>query len=271
MAEKEKQTRTDDPDLPATIIQVRHLVAAYGENTILNDVSLDVMTGEILVILGGSGCGKSTLMRHMIGLEQPVSGDIRISGQKLGDLGERAQIEIRKQIGVLFQGSALFGSMTVAENIALPIEEYTQLPRSIVDQLVHIKLCTVGLDGYAEYLPSELSGGMKKRAGLARALALNPRIVFLDEPSAGLDPITAAEIDDLIIDINTSLGTTMIIITHELASIMRIAQRAIMLDRSVKGIIATGHPHQLKQKSRHPMVQQFFNRKARETEKAMRP
>jgi len=244
------------------IIRVKDLVARYGNQTILDGVSFDVPKGGILVILGGSGCGKSTLLRHMIGLNEAAAGSVVIGGVDIADGGESAVRRAMQQIGVLFQGAALFGSMTVGENVALAVSSYTTLPQTAVANLVAMKLCMVGLGGYADYLPSELSGGMKKRAGLARALALNPAILFLDEPSAGLDPITSAEIDDLILYINRQLGTTMVIVTHELESIMRLSSRAIMLDKSTKGIIAEGDPRELKAHSDIPIVKQFFNRQA---------
>jgi phospholipid/cholesterol/gamma-HCH transport system ATP-binding protein len=242
------------------IIKVRSLIARYGKDVILDNVSFDVFSGEILVILGGSGCGKSTLLRHMIGLDSPYSGKIILDDVDITSGNDASFHNTLTKIGVLFQGSALFGSMTLEENIALPIEEYSGLTTSAIESLVKMKLGMVDLSGYENHMPSELSGGMKKRAGLARALALNPKILFLDEPSAGLDPVTSSEIDELILHINKSIGTTMIIVTHELASIFRVAQRVIMLDKTSKGIIAQGDPGYLRDHSQIPFVRQFFNR-----------
>lgn len=248
---------------PDPIIKVRGLTAGYGGQTILDNIDLDVIAGEIFVVLGGSGCGKSTLLRHIVGLSRPRSGRVWIDGDEITAGDDRVQQRALRKIGVLFQGGALFGSMTLAENVALPIAQYTDLPGPAIDHLVKMKLCMVDLDGFENYLPSELSGGMKKRAGLARALALNPKILFLDEPSAGLDPITSAQIDELILRVNHSLGTTIVIVTHELASIFSVAHRVIMLDKSTRGIIAQGDPQALKDQSPNPLVRQFFNRQAR--------
>ncbi len=244
------------------IISVKNLVAKYGEVTILNNLTFDVNHGDIFVILGTSGCGKSTLMRHMVGLNQVFSGNIEIDGIDITTCNS-ADFEIAsKNYGILFQGSALFGSMTLAENVALPLKDFTDLPSHAIDSIVKMKLHMVGLSGFENHLPSEISGGMKKRAGLARALALNPKILFLDEPSAGLDPVISAGLDELILQINKSIGTTLVIVTHELESIFTVASRAIMLDKVSKGIIAEGHPKRLKEESSLPAVQNFFNRRA---------
>ena len=242
------------------IINVKNLVARYGDDLILKDISFDVFEGEILVVLGSSGCGKSTLLRHMIGLNKPFSGNIMIEGEDITS-SYGSYFNALKKIGILFQSSALFGSMTVAENIALPIQEYSGLSKSSIANLVRMKLCMVNLGGYENYLPSEISVGMKKRAGLARALALNPKILFLDEPTAGLDPVSSAEIDELILLINKSIGTTIVIVTHALDSILNVAQRIIMLDKKTKSIIAEGDPRYLKDNSQNVSVRQFFNRK----------
>jgi len=242
------------------IIQVKDLVAGYGENVILKDISFDVYEGEILVILGGSGCGKSTLLKHLIGLIPPISGQVVIDGKELTDGDEETYQQVLRKIGILYQSGALLGSMSIAENVALPILEYTSLSAAHVATLVTMKLNLVDLGGFENYLPSEISGGMKKRAGLARAMALNPKILFFDEPSAGLDPVTSAELDNLIIHLNKSFGTTMVIVTHELQSIFAVAHRVIMLDKISKGIIAEGDPEYLRDHSRNPFVRRFFNR-----------
>ncbi len=244
------------------IIQVKNIVARYGDELILDRISFDVHRGEILVILGASGCGKTTLLRHMIGLNRPISGRVFIDGDDITACDDTRLQKILKKVGILFQGSALIGSMTAAENVALPINEYLDFSKNARDNIVRIKLCIVNLSGYENFLPSELSGGMKKRAGLARALALNPKILFLDEPTSGLDPVSSAQIDDLILGINQRTQTTVVIITHELDSIFKVAQRVIMLDKSTKGIIAEGDPHYLKDHSPNLAVKQFFNREA---------
>jgi phospholipid/cholesterol/gamma-HCH transport system ATP-binding protein len=243
-------------------IDVRNVTCRYGEDTILRDISFKVYRGEIFVILGGSGCGKSTLLKHIIGLYAPAEGDILIQGRSIVKASSRERLEIQKSFGVLYQSGALFGSMTLAENIALPLQEYTKLSPEAINLMVRLKLKLVRLTGFENHIPSEISGGMKKRAGLARAMALDPQILFFDEPSAGLDPITSAEMDDLILQINESLGTTMVIVTHELPSIFKIAKRIIMLDKATQGIVAEGDPHELKDSSEDPLVRDFFNRKA---------
>lgn len=247
-----------------TVIQVRDLTTGYDEEVILNNVSFDVHRGEIFIILGGSGCGKSTLLRHMVGLRQPYRGKVLIEGKDVVTAEGKEREGILRKFGVLFQSSALLSSMTLAENVALPLQEYTHLPRHMIDFLVRAKLGMVGLRGYEGYLPDQLSGGMKKRAGIARAIALDPEILFFDEPSAGLDPVTSSNLDDLIIQLNASLGTTMVVVTHELPSIYAIAHRVIMLDKGTKKIIAEGRPADLRDKSADPFVRDFFNRQVRE-------
>ena len=246
-----------------TVIRVKNLIAKYGDEVILNNISLDVFSGEILVILGGSGCGKSTLLKHMVGLAAPSSGSVFIDGVDITGCGTKTLHNILKRIGILFQSSALLGSMTVAENIALPITEYSLMPKNSVDLIVKLKLRLVELEGFDNYLPSELSGGMKKRAGLARALALNPKILFLDEPTAGLDPVISSEIDELIMQINSRLGTTIVIVTHDLDTIFTVANRVVMLDKNTKGIIAEGDPKNIRDHSPDPSVRQFFKRNAK--------
>ena len=247
------------------VIEVRDLVGGYGDDIILDHVSFNVFQSEILVILGGSGSGKSTLLKHLIGLLSPVSGEVRIEGEDIYHCNDLAFKRILRKIGVLYQSSALFGSMTLAENVALPLEEYTDLPKGTLDALVRMKLNQVGLAGFENYLPAELSGGMKKRAGLARAMALNPKILFFDEPGAGLDPVTAAGIDHLIRQMNQNLRTTMVIVTHELPSVFALAHRVIMLDQRIKGIIAEGDPKDLRDNAKDLYVKRFFNREAEQS------
>jgi phospholipid/cholesterol/gamma-HCH transport system ATP-binding protein len=251
-------------DKKNTIVEVADLTAAYGDTVILDNISFDVYKGEKFIILGGSGCGKSTLLKHMIGLYKPAHGSIVIEGQDIATAEGDERIEILKSIGVAYQLGALFGSMTVLENVRLPLEEYTDLNREAMDLIGRMKLNLVGLTGSENKMPSELSGGMIKRAALARAMALDPDILFLDEPSAGLDPITSAELDQLIIRLAKSLGITFVIVTHELNSIYNIADRVIMLDKSTKGIIATGKPAYLRDNSDIPIVQKFFRRQTDE-------
>lgn len=242
------------------VIVVDALSARYDGNVILEDVSFEVYQGETFIIMGESGCGKSTLLKHMIGLHRPYQGKVVINGVDIFAAGDAELNNVRMGIGVLFQTAALFGSMTLADNVALPIREYMHLSAETVDLIVRMKLGMVNLAGYGNHLPSELSGGMRIRAGLARAMALDPRILFLDEPSAGLDPVTAAEIDILIKSINEGMRTTMVIITQELASIFNIGSRVIMLDKKKKGILAEGDPRELKEKSTDPRVVNFFRR-----------
>lgn len=243
------------------IINVVNFTAAYGDNVVIDDITFDVYRGEKFIILGGSGCGKSTLLKHMIGLYKPASGKILIEGRDIAAADGDERIDILKGIGVAYQLGALFGSMNVIENVMLPLDEYTDLGRDAKELVAKMKLGIVGLAGSEEKMPSELSGGMIKRAALARAMALDPDILFLDEPSAGLDPITSAGLDELIINLSKSLGVTFVIVTHELNSIYNIADRVIMLDKSTRGIIATGDPRDLRDNSDIPLVQMFFRRK----------
>ncbi len=242
------------------IIEVENLTARFGDDTIFADVSFQVFQGEILVILGGSGCGKTTLLKHLIGLYRPYTGRILINGVDVNTKNEAELRRLRMHFGVLFQSGALFGSMTLAENVALPLQEYTDLSPAAIEAIVKMKLSLVNLAGYENHLPEEISGGMKKRAGLARAMALDPTVLFFDEPSAGLDPISSVELDNLIKGINAGMGTTMVIVTHELESIFSIAHRVVMLDKSAKGIIAVGDPKDLKEHSPDLRVTSFFNR-----------
>lgn len=243
------------------VIEARGLTTAYDGRVINENVSFSVRRGEVFVVVGGSGCGKSTLLRHLVGLQQPVSGDVLIKGESLVAAEGARREALLRTFGVLFQSGALFGSMTVAENVELPLEEYTSLAPASRELLVRMKLSLVGLTGSENQVPSELSGGMRKRAGLARAMALDPDILFFDEPSAGLDPVTSAQLDNLVIQLNKSLGTTMVVVTHELASIFAIADRVIMLDKETKGIIAEGTPEELKNDKTNAKAYAFFNRR----------
>ncbi len=245
---------------PPPIIRVERLRAGYGTDVLLDDVSFDVMSGEVFVILGASGCGKSTLMKTMIGLHPPLGGRVLIDGDDVMLADESRGWSILRKFGVTYQMGALFGSMTVLENVRLPLEVHTALPPDAIELVARMKLRMVGLDSFAQLMPAELSGGMQKRAAIARAMALDPKILFLDEPSAGLDPITSSALDQLILTLSGSLGITFVVVTHELASIFTIADRVIMLDRPSKGIIAEGDPAQLRDSSDNPWVRRFFNR-----------
>jgi len=241
------------------ILEVRGLTIGWGDVVLQRDLTFHVRRGEVFAILGRSGSGKSTMVRFLVGLETPIAGDVRIAGQDPAVMAAGLP-----PFGVMFQGGALFGSMTVGENVALPLHEHTDLPPNAAAAIARAKLALVGLEGAFDKLPSELSGGMKKRAAIARALALDPELVFLDEPSAGLDPITAAGIDDLIKTLNRSLGVTCVVVTHELDSIFAIADRCIVLDDQGRGIVAEGDPMSLRQ-STDPLVRDFFTRRSRST------
>jgi phospholipid/cholesterol/gamma-HCH transport system ATP-binding protein len=246
--------------LPTDQISVRDLTMAYGDFVVMRDINFDVSPGEVFVIMGGSGCGKSTLMRHLLGMLEPASGEIFFGGESF----TRAPLEVRetylRRFGVLFQGGALWSSMTLVENIALPLEEYTDLPAGDIRAIASLKLALVGLRGFEDYYPSEISGGMRKRAGLARAMALDPEILFVDEPSAGLDPISSRLLDDLILELRESLGTTFVVVTHELASIFTIATKSIFLDTITRTATAIGHPAWLRDHSEDPAVRAFLRR-----------
>jgi phospholipid/cholesterol/gamma-HCH transport system ATP-binding protein len=241
------------------VISVKDLRVQYGDREILHGINFQVNARETIVILGGSGSGKSTLLRTMVGLEKPTSGCVWVGGTDLAKASAAEMDEVRKRIGLSFQGGALIGSMTVGENIALPLREHTDLEKSTIEVIVRIKLKQVGLIKFEHFMPSELSGGMRKRAAVARAMAMDPEILFFDEPSAGLDPIIAAGIDQLILDLKQALGVTIVVVTHELASAFLIADRIIVLDAGQ--ILAALPPDELK-KSTHPRIQQFLNRVA---------
>lgn len=243
--------------MPETIIQIKDLVAKYENRTVLNGINLDIFRGESITILGKSGCGKSTLLRHIIGLHTPASGQVLIKGHDMTTMDEDKKVEILKKIGMLFQSSALFNSMTIGDNVALPLREHTELEESTIKIMTNMKLDMVGLAGFEGFKPSQLSGGMKKRAGLARSLAMDPEILFCDEPSAGLDPVVAAGIDNLILNLKKAFKMTIVIVTHEMASVEIIADRVAMMHEGK--ILAVGPLDELKSQN-NPIINQFFNR-----------
>jgi phospholipid/cholesterol/gamma-HCH transport system ATP-binding protein len=239
------------------MISLRNLRVSYGEREILHGISFDVMRGETLVILGGSGSGKSTLLRTLVGLETPSSGEIWLKGKNIAAISSSEMDEIRKKIGMSFQGGALFGSMSVGENVALPLREHTRLEDSTIEIILRLKLDQVGLAGFENYMPSQLSGGMKKRAAVARAMAMDPEILFFDEPSAGLDPIIAAGVDQLILEVKKAFRMTIVVVTHELASAFLIADRMVLIDKG--NVVAIGTTAEMRS-STHPRVRQFLDR-----------
>ncbi|MHC5109095.1 MAG: ABC transporter ATP-binding protein [Planctomycetota bacterium] len=241
-------------------ITVNDLTMAYGSFVIQRDLSFEVKRGDIFIIMGGSGCGKSTLLRHLIGLKSPAKGSVMYGDVDFWQCPQRDQQVMMRKFGVLYQSGALWSSMTLAENVALPIEEYTGLKRKDAHELASLKLALVGLAGYEAFYPSEISGGMQKRAGLARAMALDPDILFFDEPSAGLDPVSARLLDDLILELRASLRTTVVVVTHELASIFAIGNNSVFLDPDTRTMIAGGDPKVLLENSKDPKVQRFLTR-----------
>jgi len=246
-----------DPDIH---IVVQDLTMAYGDFVIQHDLNFSIRRGEIFIVMGGSGCGKTTLLHHMIGLKQPARGRILFEDTSYWESPPEVQQRIKRSFGMSFQSGALWSSLTLAENVALPLGEYTQLEPAEIAEIVSLKLALVGLAGFEEFYPSEISGGMHKRAALARAMALDPEILFFDEPSAGLDPISSRRLDDLIMQLRDSLGTTIVVVTHELASIFTIGNNSVYLDTEARTMTASGDPRQLRDASPDPAVRRFLNR-----------
>ncbi|HZW37418.1 MAG: ABC transporter ATP-binding protein [Deltaproteobacteria bacterium] len=247
--------RTKEP-----CIVVKDLTMAFGSFVLQRDLNFTVVRGDIFIIMGGSGCGKSTLLRHLVGLQTPAKGEVLYDGTSFWDAEPAERERVMRRFGILYQSGALWSSMTLAENVALPLEEYTNLDPASIRERVSLKLALVGLAGFEEYYPSEISGGMKKRAGLARAMALDPDVLFFDEPSAGLDPISARRLDELILELRDSLGSTIVVVTHELASIFTIGNNSVFLDPDRKTMIASGDPKMLRDKCPDPTVRNFLSR-----------
>ena len=245
---------------PNAHLSVSNLKMAYGDNVISQDLNFNVRQGEIFIIMGGSGCGKSTLLKHLIGLMEPALGEVFYKDVNFWEADPDNRDQIMRRSGILYQRGALWSSMTLEENVALPIEEYTNLNSRQIQELVSLKLSLVGLAGFENFYPSEISGGMQKRAGLARAIALDPEILFFDEPSAGLDPVSARRLDDLILELRDNLGSTVVIVTHELPSIFAIGDNSVFLDPDTKTMIASGNPKTLLAESQDPKILNFLTR-----------
>jgi phospholipid/cholesterol/gamma-HCH transport system ATP-binding protein len=241
-------------------IEVRDLTMAYGSFVIQRNLSFTVNEGDIFIVMGGSGCGKSTLLRHLVGLKEPAKGKVFYDNVSFWDSDPDGKEAIMRRFGILYQSGALWSSMTLAENVALPLGEYTRLSPSQIKELVALKLALVGLAGFEDFYPSEISGGMRKRAGLARAMALDPDILFFDEPSAGLDPISARRLDELILELRDSLGATVVVVTHELASIFAIGNNSVFLDAETRTMTAVGDPNKLLAESHDPTIRSFLTR-----------
>ena len=241
-------------------IEVRDLTMAYGDFVIQRDLSFTVKSGDIFIIMGGSGCGKSTLLRGLVGLKEPAKGEVFYDNVSFWDSDPAGKEAVMRRFGILYQSGALWNSMTLAENVALPLGEYTNLSPAQIKELVSLKLSLVGLAGFAEFYPSEISGGMRKRAGLARAMALDPNILLFDEPSAGLDPVSARRMDELILELRDSLGATIVVVTHELASIFAIGNNSVFLDGETRTMIAAGDPNKLLAESKDPRIRGFLTR-----------
>ena len=244
----------------AVNIEIRNLTMAYGSFVVMRDLDFSISPGEVFIIMGGSGCGKSTLMRHMIGLKAPAQGEVLYDGVSFWESDPEERARMMRRFGVLYQSGALWSSMTLAENVALPLQQYTDLAADSIREIVSLKLALVGLAGFEDYFPAEISGGMRKRAGLARAMALDPDILFFDEPSAGLDPVSAKMLDDLILELRESLGSTVVVVTHELASIFAIATNSVYLDVETRTMTAMGNPKKLRDEPPNPNVHKFLTR-----------
>ena len=241
-------------------IQIKNLEMRYGDLLIQRDLTFDINCSDIFIIMGGSGCGKSTLLKHLVGLKEPAKGTVYYGDTDFWAIDEERRMGIMKKNGILYQQGALWSSMTLAENIALPLEEYTEADAATIRELASLKLALVGMAGFEEFYPSEISGGMRKRAALARAMALDPEVLFFDEPSAGLDPVSAKRLDNLILELRDTLGTTIVVVTHELDSIFTIGNNSVFLDPESKTMIAKGHPVELRKHSTDPRVQAFLTR-----------
>lgn len=242
------------------VIEARGLTIGYGDEIILRDLNFSVRKGDIFIVMGASGCGKSTLLKAVIGLLEPLSGKVLYEGTSFWEASPPEQLGIMRRFGVLYQGGALWSSLTLQENVALPLEIYTDLSGAQIRDIAMLKLALVGLSGYEDFYPAEISGGMRKRAGLARAMALDPDILFFDEPSAGLDPLSARRLDDLILQLSDTLGSTVVMVTHELASIFAVGNNSVFLDREAKTAVASGDPKELLKKSDDPRVIEFLTR-----------
>jgi phospholipid/cholesterol/gamma-HCH transport system ATP-binding protein len=251
---------TQSPIQPEAHITVRDLTMAYGDFVIQHDLNFTVRRGDIFIIMGGSGCGKSTLLRHLVGLKSPAKGQVYFNSLSFWEAGPEEQETIKRGFGMLFQSGALWSSLTLAENVALPLGEYTGLSPAEIGEIVSLKLALVGLAGFEEFYPAEISGGMQKRAGLARAMALDPEILFFDEPSAGLDPVSSRRLDELILELRESLGATIVVVTHELASIFTIGNNSVFLDPETRTMIASGDPNMLRRECPDLKVRSFLNR-----------
>ncbi|WP_295627184.1 ATP-binding cassette domain-containing protein [uncultured Nitrosomonas sp.] len=260
LSQTDQTRRENGQQHTGVYIEIHNLTMAYGDFIIQRDLNFTISRGDVFIIMGGSGCGKSTLMKHLIGLKPPASGDIIIDGMNYWKAQPREQEALKQRFGVMFQAGALWSSLTLAENIALPLGEYTKLSDKQIAEVVSLKLALVGLSGFEEFYPSQISGGMRKRASLARAIALDPEIVFFDEPSAGLDPISSRRLDNLILELSNSLRMTVVIVTHELASIFAIGNNSVFLDADTKTMLTTGDPNILRNDTSNPKVKNFLNR-----------